>query len=761
MRKHIQRERNTWRWLLAVVVTIGLAIGSLSAEPPAKSKPAKSPAPVAKQSNGAKTSPKGKPTNPAKKKPGKKQGNKQGKGKGKGKGKKPLPIVETPAPFLDFLYPAGAQQGKTVEVTAVGTNLAGASAVRSSGRGVSVRVLQEVNPMTVRLSIAVAADAELGVHDIRFITAGGISNRFRFTVSDLPEMKEAEPNSEFARAQSLSSLPLVINGQLFEADRDYYRFSAKAGETLVCEAQARAILPFMADAVPGWCDASLSLYDASGKEVAYDDDYHLQPDPVLIYRIPKDGEYVVAIHDILYRGRGNFVYRLKIGALPYITNIFPLGGSQNTNTTVQLDGVNLPVKTVEVAPAADRLALRTIRVSRQGVSSNAMPFAAGDFPEIREAEPNDSALQAQRVAGPATINGRIDNPRDADYYVFHAKARQQLVMEVHARRLGSPLDSGLTLFNPQNRELAENDDFVDPASGMATHHADARLVYKFPNAGDYVLRIRDIQGNGGLGYAYRLTIAPPEPDFALRITPDNLRVGQGETTVVTVQALRTDAFKGPIDLAIKNLPPGFVASTATVSDRQNETRFTITAPSTTPVGIYEPRIFGTATLGDEASKPVVREAKPAETVMQAFAYRHNVPAEEFSLAVTEPSSFHPVLASPSDKVLEIQQGGEIQIPLKVFRKSDFKLGLNLGQNGRAVGLVIKGVYLPPDREEATLIVTALPKAPVGLVQNLILSASLKLKNTGKIDRSVVRVAPAIPIKIVAAEKPAPAKTVAR
>ena len=33
------------------------------------------------------------------------------------------------------------------------------------------------------------------------------------------------------------------------------------------------------------------------------DDFHLGPDPVLIYKVPKDGEYVLEVRDMLYRGR--------------------------------------------------------------------------------------------------------------------------------------------------------------------------------------------------------------------------------------------------------------------------------------------------------------------------------------------------------------------------------------------------------------------------------------------------------------------------
>jgi len=135
----------------------------------------------------------------------------------------------------------------------------------------------------------------------------------------------------------------------------------------------------MADAVPGWLDACLTLYDAGGKQLAYCDDFRFKPDPVLIYNVPKDGEYLLEIKDILYRGRGNFVYRLKIGTLPCITHIFPLGGQRGTTTDVELRGVNLPEKTMKLDIPADSPPLRQVQVISGGLTSNAVPFAVANL----------------------------------------------------------------------------------------------------------------------------------------------------------------------------------------------------------------------------------------------------------------------------------------------------------------------------------------------------------------------------------------------
>jgi len=75
----------------------------------------------------------------------------------------------------------------------------------------------------------------------------------------------------------------------------------------VIQAHARHLLRIWADAVPGWFQAAVSLYDAKGNELAFADDYRFDPDPVVLFKVPEDGEYEIAIHDSVYRA-GDFVY---------------------------------------------------------------------------------------------------------------------------------------------------------------------------------------------------------------------------------------------------------------------------------------------------------------------------------------------------------------------------------------------------------------------------------------------------------------------
>jgi len=585
-----------------------------------------------------------------------------------------------------YVFPAGGQRGTTVERMARGRGLEGASEVRISGQGVTGKVIavqkpstrlqqrsanrqdQSENPNVVKFSVTIAPDAEPGARDLWIITPKGATNRFKFVVGQLPEVNEVDEkkdNNELSRAQSIESLPVLINGQIDQGDRDIFRFPAKAGQTLVCEVQGQSILPYIADAVPGWLQACLTLYDSTGKELVYVDDWRFRPDPVILFKVEKDGEYLLEIKDVLYRGREDLVYRLSVGAVPFITHIFPLGGQRDTDAQVQLYGANLPAASASFAIPGDAPPLRHVQVAAGGLTTNALPFAVDDIPETQEAEPNDAVDQANKISAPVTINGRIQQNGDADYFAFSAKANDVLALDVQARRLESPLDSIITLFTSKGRQLAENDDTIDESQGLITHHADSYLRYTIRADGDYVMRIGDVQDLGGEQYAYRLSVAPPRPDFDLRAFPANLSVPQGGSGLAKVKAYRRDGFNGEIRVSVAGLPQQFVASDLVVPAGQKEVRFTITAPPNAPPGVVSPTFEGKAKIGEDE---VIRPVTPAEDLMQAFYYRHDVPTDEFLLATIRPLSITLSANSPPTQVHEVVQGGKVSVVVKASRE---------------------------------------------------------------------------------------------
>jgi hypothetical protein len=619
---------------------------------------------------------------------------------------------------------------------------------------------------TVMLHITLSTNAEPGEREIRLATPTGLSNPLRFWVGQLPEFTKRETktipditnlrqlrlNNEqkaVAPTEMNISLPAVVNGQILPGGVDRYRFQARKGLQLVVAASARELIPYLADAVPGWFQAALALYDAKGHELKHADHYLFHQDPVLHCEIPKDGEYVVEIRDSIYRGREDFVYRIILGEVPYVTSIFPLGGPVAAQTTVELKGWNLPVTSLTQTngePGVYPLAVR----NEDGII-NRLPFAVDNLPECLEKEPNSTIAAAQPVSLPIIVNGRVDHPGDWDVFRFEGRAGDTVVAEVYARRLDSPLDSVLKLTDAAGTQLAYNDDHEDKGAGLDTHYADSYITATLPRDGSYYIHLGDAQHQGGSEFAYRLRISLPRPDFALRVVPSSLSVRGGASAPVTVYALRRDGFTNEISLDLADAPKGFRLTGAKVPANQDQVRLTLQAPPEATDAPIHLSMEGRAFI---QGHPVEHLAVPADDMMQAFAYRHLVAARELDVTVSGRFMNRMPLKILSATPVKIPAGGtarvRISAPGSAFTNR-VRLELSEPPEGITLGSVSPGfegteIEL---RSDAT-------KAKPGLKGNLIVNmmpaqaliAAKKNKKQGNQQRAAVGTLPAIPFEVV-------------
>ncbi len=531
---------------------------------------------------------------------------------------------------------------------------------------------EQFNPQIqdrLRVKVVIDPKAEPGERELRVDTPGGLSNPIYFEVGSLDEIREEEPNDDHM-APDLQTVPVpsIINGQIMPGDIDHFKFQGVKGQQLVIDVGARRIIPYLADAVPGWFQAVAAIYDEEGKEVAYQDDYKFHPDPVLFFEVPDNGVYTLSIRDSIYRGREDFIYRIAIGELPFITSIFPLGARQGEDVDIALTGKNLPKKRLSGKLPESGDDLRHISVKKGEYRSNQMPFAIADLPEEFEKEPNNSSAEAEQIQLPVIVNGRIQQPGDRDIFSFEGSAGDNVSIEVIARRLNSPVDSVVSLSGPGLEKPARNDDYNAKTSdhlhlgaGLVTHHADSYLMQTLPSNGTYYVKIEDAQAQGGHEYGYRLRVSPAKPDFKLRMVPSGLHVAPGGTAVCTIHAVRSEGFDGPISITAANLPEDFKVSKGEIAANAEFTRITVTAPKQISDNVITPKMIGTAEIGGET---VTREAVPMDDQMQAFLYRHLVPAQEL---VMKPVSEPPLLSFEA----QLSGKGYIGLPLGEERRISF------------------------------------------------------------------------------------------
>jgi hypothetical protein len=492
----------------------------------------------------------------------------------------------------------------------------------------------------VRVRVTIAPDAAPGFRELRLLGKDGMTNPMAFHIGTLPEAMELEPNDPEARTplKPLAPLdiPVLLNGQVKPGDADRWRFRAEAGQKLVIAAHARRLVPYLADAVPGWFQATLALYDSTGREVAFADDHYFHPDPVLVCEVPENGVYTLEIRDAIYRGRDDFVYRVSIGEGPFITSIFPAGGRQGEIVTAELTGWNLEETTLSLDTGIHS-AIHSAIPAQGAWAGNEIAWAAGSLPELLETEPNDTPEKAQPVTLPCMLNGRAGKPGDTDYFRIEGRAGDTLVAEVTARRLRSPLDSLVRLLDSAGNSIAWNDDFVDKEAhlykngGLHTHHADSYLRADLPEDGVYFAALCDARNHGGDDYVWRLRLSRPMPDFALRITPATINMPAGRAAPVRVHVLRKDGFDGPADILLKDTTGQFSIDGGRIPAGMNSMRMTLSGPVRPLPEPLALELTGRAEInGETITRPVV----PAEDMMQAFLYRHLAPAEKLMVAVT-------------------------------------------------------------------------------------------------------------------------------
>ena len=593
--------------------------------------------------------------------------------------------------------------------------------------------------------VTIAPNAALGLREIRLATPKGVSNAQPFVVGDLPEVGETEPNSGPSEANWVN-LPATISGVIDSVDdQDFFRFNAKAEQRLICDVTASRMGSLL--------DSFLALFGPDGAEIASNDIAN-GLDSLIDYTIPTEGEYTLRIRDLRYKGGEEFVYRLSIGELPYLDSIFPLGGKRGTENTIAVSGRNLAeVESMQVSIAPNApLGVQNVRVmTPSGLSTSTYPFMVGDLLEVVETEPNNTREQvtadeaeANTVTAPIIINGQIELEGDVDYFTFRAETEQRLIFEVTAQRLGSKLDALLTLFDRVGTgdEVEDSDAAPDWSAETQlekgtlainddTMGSEARIDHTFEKAGDYAIAIRDLNNQGGPDFAYRLSVAPLQPDFQLTVTPDNPRICRGDSTSLTIEVTRIDEFNGPVRFAIPNLPKDFAVSPTVLGPDQVQALITLTAPADAPLGFLPITLIGVGTIHN---RRVERKAEPDPiflTVMEA---------PQFSLEVAEVG-------------LSIVQSREAPLHITANRKQGFIGPIELSVVGLPENSEAAEAILGEGETEATITVKAgsffrrelFSVLPPAGTQHIAVTGSATINN-----EPVVQTTPALPLTIIEA-----------
>ncbi len=196
------------------------------------------------------------------------------------------------------VVPAGGKPGEELEVTFLG---------------------DPAGPIKQKVKLPAVADDHFRVH---CTTPEGIHpNGFKFRVANIPNVIESGANINIATATA-GVAPCAFNGVVAKpAEVDYFKFTAKKGETYDFHCYARRLGSPL--------DPILYIGNAAGATITGNDDSG-GPDSYFRYTIPADGEYTLWVQDHLKKGGPDYFYRIELTPVAPVT----------TTTIPRVDGNN-------------------------------------------------------------------------------------------------------------------------------------------------------------------------------------------------------------------------------------------------------------------------------------------------------------------------------------------------------------------------------------------------------------------------------------
>jgi hypothetical protein len=611
------------------------------------------------------------------------------------------------APVLGVPVPLGMQRGTKLDLTLTGSNLADPTGLWTSFPA-KVTIPTDNNngkdPAKLRVQLEVPADAPIGFHTIRLATARGMSNSRLFCIDDLPQVMEVETNRNKATPQSIA-VPSVVVGRIDTEKTSYYQIGVKAGQRLSFEVLGRRLGSAF--------DPELRIrHPKTGRELAYSNDSPgLQTDARLTYTFKDEGDYVVEVRDVAYKGGPDYWYRMRIGDFPCACTPIPMALKRGGKGSVQFAGPNVEgVAAVEVTAPTDR-AVRAVWVAPKGANGlHGWPveLLLSDFDEAVEQEPNNEISKANRVAVPGGITGRFAEKNDLDYFVFTAKKGQRLIVDGITSELHSPSLLYMVLKDAKGAELAKSNPQANPP-------ADQRIDFTPQADGDYCLEVQHLNYVGGPSESYRISVTPYEPGFELALGIDRFDAAQGGRVSIPLFVTRRD-YAGPIEVSVAG-PPGITGQVTIPAlpnppppPNQPAGTLVVRVTPETPMGPHTFVILGKATINN---KEVTTYSNQHAVVRANLGNLPFPPQDLFhpiALAVTEKAPF--TLAVKFDRP-ETLRGAPINATITATRAANFVEEIAITAGGLPPNVAPALKNIPKGQNEVQVQLAPAANAPVG------------------------------------------------
>ena len=245
-------------------------------------------------------------------------------------------FAQLPQARLFSIFPAGGKAGTTVELALTTfDDLDGVDRLLFNHPGITAlpKMQKTGGPVPNVFVVTIRPDVPSGIYEVCAGGTYGLSNPRIFAVGSQEETRETEPNNDPDKPNELVPGRLM-NGAIGAAtDVDFFRFSGKRGQHFVVTCRASDL--------DSRLSAVIELTAPDGRRLGYARE-ELRHDPVIDAVLPEDGSYLLKVHDFLFRGGPEYVYRISSGNLPYIDYIMPPAGVAGTTGRFTIVGRNLP-----------------------------------------------------------------------------------------------------------------------------------------------------------------------------------------------------------------------------------------------------------------------------------------------------------------------------------------------------------------------------------------------------------------------------------
>ena len=508
-------------------------------------------------------------------------------------------------PQLLSITPMGGPPGSSLEFRVRGEDLEGIRSVwfDCDRLTANVKAVKEIKLEKARFSrktyapgqevwiqVDIAEDAAPGAYSLRLLTEWGLSSPVTLVVSHGKVVQEQPEPHQAPESAQLLELPANVNGRIGRnGEVDFYAFEVPENQELQLEVLVAGGI--LSGSPIHFRDPELILYEPSqgwfqGKarrlETRVESTVFLLPveggilKPRLRHRFGKPGRYLVAVGSLAQKGGPGHNYQLRIAP---VDSSMRQGQDRWTRYRAAND--------VSLVDWRERGFGREIHPSRRqqlraragDPDGNGGDDPAGEnankpgrsdagpggplagYPSLVESEPDETPASASAIPLPVILEGRIDAPGDLDHFRFSVEAGQRVAFEIQTvDRMFPELSPWLEVLDVSGQTVCSNIyRSVENNSAYWQKFLQSKAIYTFEEAGDYILRLRDLTSRrGGKGFTYRVLVRPQVPHIGVVTLAggDHINLVPGEARPLKLTLEREEGLDQMVTLHLENLPPG-------------------------------------------------------------------------------------------------------------------------------------------------------------------------------------------------------------